>query len=277
MTVHNTSNRILVLGSTGKTGSRVFQQLAARGLDVRPGSRSAVLPFDWEQETTWEPVLQGIDRVYIAYQPDLAVPAAKPAIDRFSQLAVKAGVKKLVLLSGRGEPEAQACEQLIMKAGVDYTIIRASWFAQNFSEGYLLESVAAGHVVLPAPPVGEPFIDIDDIAAIAVEALTNDKHNGQVYEVTGPQLLTFEAAVQEIARATGKPIQYQQVPMEEYTAMLKEFNIPQDYSWLLNYLFTEVLDGRNAHVSDGLQRALGRPATDFSTFIKKAIAAGVWG
>jgi uncharacterized protein YbjT (DUF2867 family) len=277
MTTNNTTNRILVLGSTGKTGSRVFQQLKAKGLNLRPGSRSAAIPFDWENESTWEPVLQNIDSVFVSYQPDLAVPAAVPAIDKFSKLAVANGVKKLVLLSGRGEPEAQACEQLIIDAGVEYTIIRASWFCQNFSEGYLVESIIAGHVALPVPPMGEPFIDIDDIAEIAVEALTNDKHNGQVYEVTGPQLLTFEEAVNEIAKATGKPIQYQHIPMEEYKALLKEFNIPQVYIGLLSYLFSEILDGRNAHVNDGVQRALGRPATDFATFVKKSIAAGVWG
>lgn len=277
MTTSNTTNRILVLGSTGKTGSRVFQQLTAKGLNVRHGSRSAAIPFDWENESTWKSVLQDIDTVYISYQPDLAVPAAVPAIDKFSKLAVESGIKKLVLLSGRGEPEAQVCEQLVINAGVDYIIIRASWFCQNFSEGYLVESIVAGHVALPVPPIGEPFIDIDDIAEIAVEAITNDKHNGQIYEVTGPQLLTFEEAISEIARATGKSILYQHIPMDEYTAMLKEFNIPQDYIWLLNYLFNEILDGRNAHVNDGVQRALGRPATDFATFIKKSIAAGVWG
>lgn len=277
MTTKNTTNRILVLGSTGKTGSRVFKQLTARGWNVRPGSRSAAIPFDWDDQSTWEPILQDIDTAYITYQPDLAVPAAVPAIDKFTKLAVQHGIKKLVLLSGRGEPEAQACEQIVMKSGVNWTIIRASWFAQNFSEGYLVEPIAAGHVALPVPNIGEPFIDIDDIAEIAVEALTNDKHNNQLYEVTGPRLFTFEEGIREIAQATGKTVQYQRIPMDDYAAMLAEYNVPKDYISVITYLFSEVLDGRSAHVTDGVERALGRKATDFSEFIKKSMAAGVWG
>lgn len=127
------------------------------------------------------------------------------------------------------------------------------------------------------PNIGEPFIDVDDIAAIAVEALTKEEHNGQLYEVTGPRMLSFEEAVGEIARATGKPIQYQPISMVEYAVMLDEYNVPKEYVSLLTYLFTEILDGRNAHVTDGVEKALGRKATDFSEYIKKAIAGGVWG
>jgi uncharacterized protein YbjT (DUF2867 family) len=277
MKTKNSTNRILVLGSTGKTGSRVFNTLHAQGLPVRPGSRSAALPFDWDNQATWAPVLEHVDAVYVSYQPDLCVPEALAAITSFTQLAVKNGVRKLVLLSGRGEPEAQAAEQVIINAGVDWTIIRASWFCQNFSEGYLVEPIQAGHVALPVPPIGEPFIDVDDIAEIAVAALTTEAHNGKLYEVTGPRLISFEEGIAEIARATGKSIQYQHISMDEYTGMLAEYEVPKELISLLTYLFTEVLDGRNAHVTDGVERALGRKATDFSEYIRKAIAAGVWG
>lgn len=277
MKAKSTANRILILGSTGKTGSRVFNTLHTQGLPVRPGSRSAALPFDWENQATWAPVLEHVDAVYVSYQPDLCVPEALEAVTAFTKLAVKNGVKKLVLLSGRGEPEAHAAEQVIINAGVDWTIIRASWFCQNFSEGYLVEPIQAGHVALPVPPIGEPFVDVDDIAEIAVAALTTDDHNGKLYEVTGPRLLSFEEGIAEIARATGKAIQYEHISMDEYAGMLAEYEVPKEYVSLLTYLFTEVLDGRNAHVTDGVEKALGRKATDFSTYIKKAMAAGVWG
>ncbi|AXY78208.1 NmrA family transcriptional regulator [Paraflavitalea soli] len=277
MTTKNTANRILVLGSTGKTGSRVFQTLNAQGITTMPGSRSAATPFDWDNQATWGPVLEHVDAIYVSYQPDLCVPEALGAITAFTKLAVKNGVKKLVLLSGRGEPEAQAAEAVIMNAGVDWTIIRASWFCQNFSEGYLAEPIQAGHVALPVPPIGEPFIDVDDISEIAVAALTTDDHNGKLYEVTGPRLLSFEEAIAEIARATGKSIQYQHISMDEYAGMMKEYGIPNEFISLITYLFTVVLDGRNAHVTDGVEQALSRKATDFSTYIKKAMAAGVWG
>ncbi|MFX1704849.1 NAD(P)H-binding protein [Chitinophaga sp. CC14] len=275
-TANTTKQTVLVLGGTGKTGSRVAAQLKEKGWPVRIGSRSADPSFDWEDKTTWEPALQGIDAVYLSYHPDLAIPGAVDKIRTLTQTAVKSGVKKIVLLSGRGEKEAQACEQIVMNSGISWTIVRCAWFNQNFSEGYLVDPLLAGHVALPAGNVAEPFIDVEDIADVAVAALTTEDHNGQAYELTGPRMITFAEAVQEIATAAGRPIQYQAIPVEEYKAMLVEYNIPDDFIWLVTYLFTEVLDGRNAHLSDGVQRALGRAPRDFSEYARKTAAEGVW-
>jgi uncharacterized protein YbjT (DUF2867 family) len=192
-----TEKKILVLGGTGKTGSRVADRLNQMGLSVRIGSRNAEIPFDWNDQSTWLPVLQGMDAVYITFQPDLAVPGAEDCIREFSKLAVKNKVSHLVLLSGRGEEEAQNCEKTIMQAGTNWTILRASWFSQNFSESYLLDPVLAGYVALPVSNIPEPFVDADDIADVAVEVLTNNRHFGQLYELTGPRLLTFQDAVKK--------------------------------------------------------------------------------
>lgn len=274
--MNNTEKKVLVLGGTGKTGSRVVQKLMQRGWPVRIGSRSESPSFDWLDTATWKPALQGIHSVYISFQPDLAVPGATDAIRAFTEVAVKNGVRKLVLLSGRGEEEAQACEQIVMNAGVEWTVLRASWFNQNFSEGHLLEPILAGHVVLPASDVKEPFVDTEDIADAAVAALTEEGHAGRLYELTGPELLSFAEAIQIIARAGGRPIRFEQVPMDDYTAMLREVEVPQDLVWLLGYLFTEVLDGRNEHLTDGVQQALGRAPKDFTTYAREAAAVGVW-
>lgn len=268
-----TVKKVLVLGGTGKTGRRVVDRLS--GVFVRIGSRRAPIPFDWEQPAGWGAVVEGMDAVYITFQPDLAVPGADEAIKAFCDVAVAAGVQKLVLLSGRGEPEASRCEQVIMDAGVDWTIVRASWFMQNFSESYMLEPLVAGFVALPVGEVGEPFVDADDIADIVVAALEafavgDDRHSRQLYEVTGPSLLSFREAVVGISSAMGKPIHYEAISMEEYAAQLGLHGVPPEVTALLGYLFTEVLDGRNAYVADGVERALGRPATDFSSFIQKA-------
>jgi len=271
-----TYNKTLVSGGTGKTGSRIVSRLTQMGRSLQIGSRSAAIPFDWENESTWAGALKGVDAVYISFQPDLAVPGAVDVIRHFTSKAVALGVKKLVLLSGRGEPEAQECEKVVMGAGVDWTIVRASWFCQNFSESHMLEPILMGHVALPVNDIGEPFIDTDDIADVAVAALTEDGHDGQVYEVTGPRLLSFKEAVAEIAAAIGKPIQYQQVTPEEYSAMLAAHGVPAEVISLIAYLFTEVLDGRNAVITDGVERALGRKATDFSDYISKTAKTGVW-
>jgi uncharacterized protein YbjT (DUF2867 family) len=266
----------LVLGGNGKTGSRVAQRLQAAGMPVRIGSRSAVIPFDWENRDTWERSVHGIDSVYITFQPDLAVPGSDTAIRDFSKLAVKNGAKKLVLLSGRGEPEAQVCEDIVMNAGVDWSIVRASWFNQNFSESYMLEPIMAGFVAMPAANIGEPFVDVEDIADIAAAALMSNDHSKKLYEVTGPRLLTFRDAVLEIGKATGKDIEFLQIPIDEYKDQLIAAHVPQEYISLLTYLFTEVLDGRNASVANGVEQALGRKPRDFSDFVKRTLPTGVW-
>ncbi|HEY9257628.1 NAD(P)H-binding protein [Chitinophaga sp.] len=267
---------VLVLGGTGKTGSRVATQLTAKGWPVRIGSRAGDPSFDWENEATWEAALQGMEAVYLSYHPDLAVPGTVDIIRAFTQTAVKSGIRHIVLLSGRGEKEAQACEEIVINAGIDWTILRSAWFNQNFSEGYLLDPLLAGHVALPAGDVVEPFVDADDIADAAVAAFTEEGHAGQLYELTGPRLMTFAEAVGEIAAATQKPIQYEQLSIEEYKAMMLEYAVPEDVIWLVTYLFAEVLDGRNTYLTDGVQRALGRAPKDFAVYARKTAETGIW-
>lgn len=266
----------LVLGGTGKTGRRVGERLTKRGLPVRIASRSGEPPFHWEGRATWPAALRDVGAVYISYYPDLADPGAAEAIRSFTDLAVKSGVARLVLLSGRGEPEAQRCEQIVQDSGIEWTVVRASWFNQNFSENYLLEPILAGEVALPVGNIGEPFVDADDIADVAVAALTEDRHVGQLYEVTGPRLWTFASAIAEIGRMTQRNIRYIQIPMEEYASMLKSAQLPPEFVTLITYLFTEVLDGRNSSVADGVTLALGRAPRDFSQYVHDTAATGVW-
>lgn len=258
----------LVLGANGKTGRRVADRLTARGVPVRRGTRSGTPPFDWENPATWAPALAGVDAVYVSYFPDLAVPGAVDAVREVTELAEKAGTRRLVLLSGRGEAEAQAAEDVVRAGGVEWTVVRCAWFDQNFSEGYLLDPVLAGHVVLPADAVTEPFIDVDDIADVAVAALTEPGHGGRTYEMTGPRLLTFADAVAEIAEATGRTLTYQPIDLDGYVGAAAAHGEPEDVVGLMRYLFGEVLDGRNAWVGDGVEQALGRPAKDFTAFAR---------
>jgi uncharacterized protein YbjT (DUF2867 family) len=266
----------LVLGGTGKTGRRVVKRLAARGLPTRVGSRSGEPPFDWEDEATWVPALRDVESVYISYYPDLAVPGAAATVRSFAELAVESGVRRLVLLSGRGEEEAQVSEQTVRDSGADWTILRSSWFSQNFSEDYMLQPVLGGEVALPAGNMPEPFVDADDIADVAVAALTEDGHGGELYELTGPRLLTFADAVGEIAQAAGREVRYVPVSVEQYASMLSEHEVPAESVRLLTYLFSEVLDGRNAHPTYGVQRALSREPRDFADYARDAAATGVW-
>jgi uncharacterized protein YbjT (DUF2867 family) len=276
MTNNNSHGTTLVVGGTGKTGRRVAERLQARDLPVRIGSRSGAPPFDWEDRSTWAPALQGTAAAYVSYFPDLAVPGAPEAIAAFAEQALAAGTRRLVLLSGRGEEEAQRAEQALAETDAEWTIVRCSWFSQNFSESYLLEPVLAGEVVLPAGDVPEPFVDADDIADVAVAALTQEGHAGRLYELTGPRLLTFADAVGEIARASGREIRFVPVTIEQYAGALAEHGLPDDVVALITYLFAEVLDGRNARLADGVELALGRAPRDFADYARRTAATGVW-
>lgn len=265
----------LVLGGTGKTGRRVVERLGARGLPVRVGSRSGQPPFEWGDESTWAPLLQGVRAAYIPY-PDLVIPEATKVTRAFAELAIEHGVTRLVLLTGRGEDEAQRAEREVQDTSADVTVVRCAWFMQIFSEDFLLDAVQAGEVVLPADESGlDPFVDADDIADVAVAALTEPGHAGQVYELTSPRLLSFPEAVGTIAAAAGRDIAYIPVSVEDYAAGAAEHGVPSEIVEFLTHLFGNVL-GNNPHVTDGVQRALGRPPRDFTDYATRTAATGIW-
>ncbi len=268
---------VLVIGGTGKTGKRVVEVLNQKGHNVRIGSRSQNPAFDWDNPETWSGALEEMDAAYVTFQPDLAVPGALEAIEGLTKEAKRQGVKKLVLLSGKGEREAELCEQAVINSGVDYTIVRASWFNQNFSESFFLEPIQHGFVALPKAHIQVPYVDARDIAAVAAEALLNDAHNGEIYELTGPRFLTFEEIMDEIAKATGREIAFTPISLPAYTKMLKEQGVPDDYVWLIDYLFTEVLDNPdNQLITGDVEKVLGRKPIDFSTYVKETAATGIW-
>jgi uncharacterized protein YbjT (DUF2867 family) len=265
----------LVLGGTGKTGRRVAGRLQTLGLPTRIGSRSSGT-FDWESPETWEPALRGVGAVYVSYYPDLAVPGAADVVASFAQLAIKSGAPRLVLISGRGEPGAELGEQAVRDTGAELTVLRSTWFSQNFSESFFRDLVLDGEVALPAGETTEPFVDADDIADVAVAALTDVRHIGETYELTGPRLLSFADAVGEIAAATGREISYVPVSLVDFASALGEQGAPPEVVELVTYVFGEVLDGRNSHLADGVQRALGREPRDFGDYVRAAAETGVW-
>lgn len=266
---------ILVIGATGKTGSRVAAQLEERGVSVRRGTRSAPIPFDWDAPDTWAPALDGVSRAYVTYFPDLAFPGAVEKVEALAAVAKDAGTERLVLLSGRGEHHARLGEEAVRASGVEFTLIRSAWFAQNFSEGYLRDPILAGVLPMPGGMIAEPIIDIDDIAGVAVAALTEDHHAGELYEVTGPRLMTFADMAAELSKVIGRPIQHVPITFEDFHA-----NVAEAGGDFVADVFTaiarETLDGRNAFVCDGVQRAIGRAPRDFADYARAAAAAGQW-
>lgn len=266
---------ILVIGSTGKTGRRIAEKLTQRGYAVRHGSRNAAIPFDWDQPDTWVRALSGISSAYISFFPDLAFPGAPEKIETLTHCAKAAGVKRLVLLSGRGETHAQRCEEIVRNCGLDFTLVRAAWFAQNFSEGYLRDPVLDGVIALPAGNVVEPVVDVDDIADVAVAALTEDRHSGELYEITGPKLLSFAEVAVHLSSASKRVVRYKPITFDEFHASMLELGGPM-VADVFTDICREIMDGRNESLGDGVQRALGREPRSFVEFCEKAAADGAW-
>ena len=266
---------ILIIGSTGKTGSRVAAQLERMNLPVRHGTRRADIPFDWEDDSTWAPVLEGVSKAYVTYFPDLAFPGAVEKVAAFCAVAKTTGLDHIVLLSGRGEHHARLGEEAVAASGLDFTLVRSAWFAQNFSEGYLRDPILGGVLPMPGGMVQEPIIDIDDIADVVVAALTTDGHKGALYEVTGPRLLSFADMAAILSDASGRQVQHVPISFEDFHA-----NVAAAGDDFVADVFTaiarETLDGRNAQVCDGVERALGRAPRDFAEYAARASASGAW-
>lgn len=274
---NNSSNDLtLVIGSSGKTGGRIVQRLAKAGRAVRLGSRSANVAFDWHDPSSWPAVLEGVKSVYIAYYPDLAVDEAPGHITQLMEACASAGVEKVVLLSGRGEANAQRCEQIVRGSGLRFTLLRAGWFNQNFDEGHFLDSVKQGVIALPIGQSVEPFVDCDDIADVAFAALTDDKHDGELYELTGPELLSMDRVAEALSEAAGHAVRYIPISFEEHEAELTKHMGPE-FARFLTELMREVMDGRNEWLGDGVQRALGREPKSFAAYAEQAARAGAWG
>ncbi|PJZ84232.1 NAD(P)H-binding protein [Leptospira harrisiae] len=268
--------KTLIIGSNGKTGSRIVSKLNQAGFPVRLGSRKAKPTFDWEKPEGWQEVVKEINQVYISFQPDLAVPSSLEAIKTLVHVCQKNQVKRIFLLSGRGEPEAMACEQVVQNSGLEWTILRSSWFLQNFSEGMFLEQITEGRVLFPKVEAREPFVDLDDLCELAFASLTTDNHKNKLYELTGPELVSFKEVFQTIAEVTNQTISFEELPLDDYLATLKNFGLPEEVLWLTSYLFRTVLDGRNESVVNDLELALGRKPKDFRTYAKETAKSGIW-
>lgn len=211
---------IVVTGASGRTGRRVAEAARAAGLTVREASRAR--GFDWADRSTWAETLRGADAAYLVYPSDVGAPEAGRAVGLLAQEAVGLGVRRLVLLSSRGEERARPTEEALRGSGADWTVVRASWFAQNFSEGPLVEGFReSGELVFPGGSVREPFVDVRDIADVVVAVVTGgERYVGQAVTVSGPRLLTFGEAVAEIGAVTGRELSYRAVSARQYGDVL---------------------------------------------------------
>ncbi|MEU6129263.1 NAD(P)H-binding protein [Saccharopolyspora sp. NPDC047091] len=271
----------LVLGATGKTGRRIVPRLRLRGVPVRAASRSSATRFDWHDPAGWDAVLRGVDAVYL-----VAPREPGPAHD-FVARAAAAGVRRLVLLSGRGADrwgesdfgrDMRSAEDAVRGSALEWTVLRASNFAQNFDEEVFLPALLAGELALPAGPVPEPFIDVEDVADAATAVLTEPgRHAGRTYELSGPRAITFGEVVDLISRATGRSITYRRTAPAAYEAALIAEGVPAADAHDVVAMFELMADGLIAETTGELAALLGRAPRTFEDYVVRAAAAGAWG
>jgi uncharacterized protein YbjT (DUF2867 family) len=268
---------VAITVGTGKIGSRVARRLSDLEVPTRIGSRTSTARFDWTDPSTWEPFVAGCSSGFVVFVPDLGFPGADHAVAEFGRRCRAAGVEHLVLLSGRGEAAAHAAEHRLAEVAGQVTVVRCSWFQQNFSESFLFEPVLDGVIALPSGDVTEPFVDADDIAEVVVACITDPmRHGGQTYELTGPQLLTFHDVARILTDSIGREISYLPVTVDDYVAAACQAGVPVDQARSFAHLFHDITDGRNAHLTCDIDRVLGRPPRSFADYVRATAATGVW-
>ncbi|MGY1456700.1 hypothetical protein [Streptomyces sp. SS8] len=265
---------ILVLGATGSSGRRVVAHLRNLGAPVRPASRHSATRFDWSDESTWEPALRGVARVF------LMAPDGVPVDPGFVALAADLEVEHIVLLSSRaveviGDRRLLEAEDTVRGSGVGWTILRADWFDQNFDEGPFREAVLAGELAVPLGECRQVFVDLDDVAAVAARALTERGHAGRTYEVTGPRALSFGEVCAVIGDAVGRPLEFRG-DQDAYRSAQTSFgrsaeSVERD---LASFAALRALG--DAEPLDTVPRVTGRPARDFEEYAAAAAAGGGW-
>lgn len=278
-----TTTPILILGGKGKTGRRVVEQLDARGIPVRLASRSSEQRFDWYDEGSWDGAVAGIDTAYLA--PPVG-PTGLEQAGRFIKQAAAEGLRRVVLLSGRGvgSPDREfavyessvALEHAVQDSGADWTIIRPAWFMQGFSEDWLHDHVMAGELRLSAADGGEAWIDTNDIGDVMTAALLDEKHTGEIYSLSGPRLLTLSDVADELSAVTGRPIRYVDLEPEQHVAELVEYGQTLEDSESVRDLFAVIRNHKSEYLSDGIQQVLGREPRDFSDWARATAKTGVW-
>ncbi|MFC9064791.1 NmrA family NAD(P)-binding protein [Streptomyces harbinensis] len=275
-----TRNTHLVLGATGKTGRRIAARLRVRGTPVRAASRSSRVRFDWSEPDGWDTVLRDVDVAYVVPPP---VPGP---VHAFVARASAAGVRRLVLLSGRGADDwgdsafgehMRSAEEAVRGSSLEWTLLRASNFAQNFDEDIFHAPLVAGGLALPAGEVPEPFVDIEDLADAAVAVMTGGKrHAGRVYELSGPRALTFDRAVELIALASGRPLTYRRITPDAYITDLIGQGLSRPEAEDIAAMFVLMESGVIAGTTDDLPALLGRAPRTFEEYVARTAATGAW-
>jgi uncharacterized protein YbjT (DUF2867 family) len=269
--MNTTTKPVLVLGGSGKTGTRVAGKLRDLQVPVRTAARSGTdVRFDWDDRSTYGAALAGADRVYLV-APTMRVDFA-PQVSDFLDLAEDAGVGHVTFLSAYGIDQAspevaiRAVElNLIGRTGLAHALIRPAWFMQNFSETFLLP--LDDRIVVPTGGGAEAFVDVDDIASVAAATLARpDLHAGAQYAPTGPESLTVAEAAEHISAVTGRPIEHSDIDRDLWIEAITQSGVPPEYGAMLRMLTETVAAGHGAQPNLDVQAVTGRLPIRFADY-----------
>jgi uncharacterized protein YbjT (DUF2867 family) len=272
------SELTLVLGGTGKTGTRVARRLTGLGLPVRTAARhGGDVRFDWDDPATHRNALEGADRVYLI-APVMRTRFA-PQVSTFLDLAEAVGVRHVTYLSAYGvevappEVALRAVElDLMGRTALTHSIVRPAWFMQNFSETFLMPVDDA--IVVPTGSGGEAFVDAGDIAAVAAATLAEPEgHAGAEYAPTGPDILTVSEAADIIGSVTGRPVRHVDTDRLAWVETVVSAGVPAEYGEMLQMLTETVASGHGSRPNDDIEKVIGAPPGNFTDFAKRTAAA----
>jgi uncharacterized protein YbjT (DUF2867 family) len=275
----NSQRTTLVLGGTGRTGSRVAKNLIERGLSARAAARGdADVRFDWDDKTTHGPALSGVDSVYLV-TPVMRVDFAGQVSD-FLDLTEAAGVRHVTYLSTYGIDQAppdfavRAVElDLLSRTSLTLSILRPAWVMQNFSDDHL--PLVEGLITVPTGDGADAFVDAEDIAAVAAETLANpEAHAGAQYAPTGPEALTVADVAKIISDVIGRPVKHNDIDREAWIsgAVAAGF-VPAAYGEMLRWLTETIASGNGSRPTDDVRKVTGVPPTSFADFAKRSAQA----
>ncbi|WP_030796613.1 NAD(P)H-binding protein [Streptomyces sp. NRRL S-337] len=263
----------LVIGATGTTGSRTAAQLTSAGHAVKAASRRATpvpgaepVIFDWYDADTHHAALDGAERVYVI--PPVGEPDPAAVVLPFLRRAGAAGVRRAVLLSASSIPKGGPAVGLVHQAlpGIfdEWAVLRPSWFMQNFTGSHMHAlSIRADGTIWTATGSGRVgFVDADDIAAVAVRALTDEHTPNDDLLLTGPEALSYDDIATVVTEVTGRPVVHRPLSYEEMCDRLAEL-MPKEFAVLLAGMDRAIAEGTEDRVTDSIRRVTGRPARTF--------------
>ncbi|MEU9169470.1 NAD(P)H-binding protein [Streptomyces sp. NPDC048420] len=272
----------LVTGATGTTGSRVTAQLTAAGHRVRAASRGGTpvpgaepVRFDWYDPATHADALTGVDRVYLV--PPVGDPDPAAVMLPFLRRARAAGVGRAVLLSSSAVPEGGPAVGVVHQALPDlfdaWAVLRPSWFMQNFTGTHLhaLGIRDTGTIRTAAGKGRIGFVDAEDIAAVAVHALTDVRAPDSDLVLTGPQALSHDDIATIVTEVTGRPVVHRHLTHEQLCDRLAPL-MGREFAELLAGMDRAIAEGAEDRTTDVVRRVTGRPPHDFRTVVARELA-----